>query len=64
MLLISVRAWSEKYFAPESRPAEITLMSWLRNGKIPGRKVGGNWYVDEHTWLTDADELVLRVLRS
>jgi hypothetical protein len=62
MKLMTAQAWVEKYVAPESRPAEITLMRWLRNGKIPGRKVGGNWYVDEHSWLADGDELVQRVL--
>jgi hypothetical protein len=55
-------AWLEKYFAAESRPAEITLQRWLRQGKVPGRKVGGNWYVDEHAWLAGDDELVRRVL--
>ena len=64
MLLIRADAWVRKYFAQESRPAVITLMRWLRKGKIPGRKVGGNWYVDEHAWLADGDELVLRVLES
>jgi len=62
MLLIRADAWARKYFAPESRPAEITVMRWLRTGKVPGRKVGGTWYVDEHAWLADGDELVLRVL--
>lgn len=55
-------AWAEKYFAEESRPAEITVLRWLREGKIPGRKVGGTWYVDEHTWLADGDALVQQVL--
>lgn len=62
MKLLTSHAWLEKYFAPESRPAEITLMRWLRNGKVPGRKVGGTWYVDEHAWLAGDDELVRRVL--
>lgn len=62
MKLISVNAWADKYFAPESRPAEITLARWLRGGKVPGRKVGGSWYVDEHAWLAEDDVLVRRVL--
>jgi hypothetical protein len=64
MKLLSAHAWAEKYFAPESRPAEITVMRWLRSGKVPARKVGGNWYIDEHAWLADGDELVLRVLEE
>jgi hypothetical protein len=62
MLLIRADAWVRKYFASESMPADITVMRWLRSGKVPGRKVGGTWYVDEHAWLADGDELVLRVL--
>lgn len=60
--LLTAQAWIQKYFAEECRPAEITLHRWLRQGKIPGRKVGGTWYVDEHAWLADGDDLVQRVL--
>lgn len=59
---MTARAWVDKYFDEDSRPPEITLLRWLRSGKIPGRKVGGNWYVDEHAWLADGDDLVRRVL--
>ncbi len=62
MRLIRPTHWAEKNFAEESRPAEITVLRWLRDGKIPGRKVGGTWYVDEHAWLSDGDDLVQRVL--
>lgn len=69
MRLIAAPAWADKYFAPESRPAEITLLRWLREAKIPGKKVGGKWYVDEDAWLADGvaglsevDALVQRVL--
>lgn len=69
MRLISTSAWVGKYFAPESRPAEITLLRWLREAKIPGKKVGGKWYVDEDAWLaggdpglSEVDALVQRVL--
>jgi len=60
--LLTASAWAEKYFAEGSRPAEITLARWLRSGKIPGRKVGGTWYVDEHAWQAGDDELVRKVL--
>ena len=35
---------------------------WLNEGGVPDRKVGGTWYVDEHAWLADRNELALRVL--
>lgn len=62
MRLQKPAVWAEKYFAEESRPAEITVLRWLRDAKIPGRKVGGTWYVDEHAWLAGDDDLVQRVL--
>jgi hypothetical protein len=62
MKLLTASAWAEKYFGEESRPAEITVLRWLRDGKLAGRKVGGKWYVDEHRWLAEDDELVQRVL--
>lgn len=62
MRLISIPKWQEKYFAEGSAPDDVTIRRWLRKEQLPGRKVGGTWYIDEHTWLADGDELVLRVL--
>jgi hypothetical protein len=64
MLLMTPQQWVEKYFDKGSRPSEVTLRRWLSEGKVPGRKVGGTWYVDEHAWLADGNELVLRVLED
>jgi len=62
MKFMTTRAWLERYFDAESHPDTQKLQRWLREGKIPGRKVGGTWYVDEHAWLAGGDELVARVL--
>jgi hypothetical protein len=35
---------------------------WLTIGKLLGRKVGDTWYVDEHAWLANGNERVLRML--
>lgn len=64
MKLINVPNWRTKYFEDDSRPAEITVMRLLRDGKLPGRKVGGKWFVDEHAWLAGDDPLVQRVLEA
>lgn len=64
MKLMAAPVWREKYFEDASRPAEITVMRWLREGKIPGRKVGGSWFIDEHAWLAGDDPLVQRVLEA
>lgn len=60
--LMSIPKWLERHFEPGSAPDEVTVRRWLRDGKLPGRKVGGTWFVDEAAWLADGDELVARVL--
>lgn len=62
MRLVTVNVWRDRHFDEQSRPAELTVLRWLRDGKVPGRKVGGTWYIDEHAWLAGDDELVKRVL--
>jgi hypothetical protein len=64
MHLMTPQQWAEKYFDEGSRPSEVTLRRWLNEGRVPGRKVGGTWYVDEHAWLADGDEQVRRVLNA
>ena len=64
MRLMTPEAWLHKYFSEESRPPHVTLRRWLREGKIPGRKIGGAWYIDEHAWLANGDELLLRILNA
>lgn len=64
MRFMTPQQWAEKYFDEGNRPSVASLRRWLSDGKIPGRKVGGTWYVDEHAWLADDDELVLRVLKD
>lgn len=60
--LMTVREWRERYFTAASAPSELTVRRWLQSGEVPGRKIGGNWYVDEQEWLAGGDELVARVL--
>lgn len=66
MQLMELPAWSEKYFAAESRPSDAQARRWARKGSIPARKVGGTWFIDEHAWLASEDpetaDLVQRVL--
>lgn len=62
MKLVTPQVWAERHFDEECRPSEITVLRLLRDGKLPGRKVGGKWYIDEPAWLAGDDELVQRVL--
>jgi hypothetical protein len=59
--LIPLEAWLARHFG-EPRPAMVTARRWARIGKIPARKVGGDWFVDEVKWLADGNRLVERVL--
>lgn len=67
MKLVEAHQFVAKHFAPESRPADITLQRWMRAGRLPGRKIGRTWYVDEDAFLAGNDDagvadLVGRVL--
>ena len=64
MKLLTTDRWLDVYFDTDSRPSVATLQRWLRDGKIPGKKVGGTWFIDEHEWLADGDDLVERVLKA
>lgn len=56
MQLIEAHRFVEKYFAADSRPADITLQWWMRAGKLPGKKIGKHWYVDEDAFLADNED--------
>lgn len=64
MKLITIPVWRERYFDEVCAPSEFTARRLLREGKLPGKKVGGEWFIDEHIWLADGDPLVERVLEA
>lgn len=61
MRLLHLNDWRVRYFA-EPRPVYATVRRWARTNKIPARKVGGDWYVDEVKWLAKGNRLVEQVL--
>lgn len=62
MKLMSIPEWQATYFTPTSAPSDFTVRRLLREGKLPGRKVGGEWFIDDQVWQAGDDELVRRVL--
>lgn len=64
MLLMTIQAWSKKYFVQGEAPSELTVRRWIQREILPGKKIGGTWYIDEHSWLANGDELILRVLAT
>lgn len=47
MKLMGIQQWRDKHFTEDSAPDEVTVRRWLRLGTLPGRKVGGMWFIDE-----------------
>jgi hypothetical protein len=72
MKLVTLKEFAELYFSEISRPTEATLRKCApprpgepdgRDGNyLPGRWVGGRFYVDAHEWEAQDDAIVLSVL--
>ena len=44
--LIKLAKYREERFVEGSRPSVSTLRRWIENGKLPGKKIGGQTYVE------------------
>lgn len=70
MQLTTIPRFRRRYFEPEAAPSEQTVRRGIQRyleGKpngIPGKKVGGTYYVDLHLWEAGDDPLVARVLEA
>jgi len=64
MRLTSIPKFQRRYFEPGSEPCARTVRRGIERGDIPGRKVGGQWFVDLHLFEAAGDPLVARVLGS
>lgn len=63
--LMKLETWRKKQFAPEDIPARSTVLKWLANGDLAGKRIGGSWYIDVETESkTTGDDLVDRVLQA
>jgi len=55
-MYILIKEYLDNTFTPKSRPAVNTIKSWIEKGKIPGRKIGGLYYVEiDNTEKNDLD---------
>lgn len=45
MQLIKATEWRLRYFSEHGRPSETWLSKQLREGALPGEKLGGCWFV-------------------
>ena len=62
MRLISIKLYRERYFAPGSAPHENTIRRLIRDQRLPGRRLGRLYYVDESAPLSSVDALIARVV--
>jgi hypothetical protein len=46
-MLEKISKWTERKFAPGSRPEPKTVVGWIKSGIYYGEQIGGCWYIDE-----------------
>lgn len=56
--------FAKQHFTDDSRPSIRTVQRWIEKGDLPGRRIGGRYYVDTLTFAAKGDELVMKVLRD
>ena len=62
MSMQTVDEWIETNFAEGSRPAKTTVWRWIREGKLPARRIGKRYYLTPDQTVPETD-LVSRVLQ-
>jgi hypothetical protein len=65
--LMAVSEYRKKRFAGRKKPSEKTIKRWIVDGYLPGKKIGGRYYVEVtlETQLTGnplADAAILRLM--
>lgn len=65
MALVTVDQYIEKTFAEGSRPPKYTVWYWIRTGKLPAKRQGKRYYIDE-SLITDStgNDLADRILNG
>lgn len=61
MKLISINDYIKLNFVGDDKPTSRTVRNWLEQNLIPGKKIGGKWWIDLSKEKT-GNELVDRVL--
>jgi len=44
--LKNISAFQTEHFEEGSKPTTKTIRTWIDDGELPGRKIGGKYYVD------------------
>jgi len=65
MRLLRAPEFCRRYFDEASRPSERTVRRWIQQGHVPGRQIGGSWYVDADQWeKSTGNQLADKVLNA
>lgn len=62
MPLMLYEEYVTTYFSPGSRPLRATVNRWLREKKLPGRKIGNTVYIDTDLFEAKGNPLVARLI--
>lgn len=62
MLLVSIKQYLLRNFADGSALHENTVRRLIREHKIPGRRIGSRYFVDESAGTSKVDALIARVV--
>jgi hypothetical protein len=58
---LTLNAWIEREFEPDSRPTINTVRRWTREGRIPSTRIGKRLYIDSSVRLNATDNTVARI---
>lgn len=58
---LTIPAWIEREFNPDSQPTINTVRRWTREGKIPAKRIGRRLYIDSSVSLKTIHENVARI---
>lgn len=46
-MLVTPREWIDRRFgSAKQRPAPSSVRRWIEDGELPGKKIGGRYFVD------------------
>jgi len=64
--LVSPREWiAMRFTRAQKKPHPSSVRRWVESGDLPGKKIGGRWYVDiDAEAISTGNELADKVLRA
>jgi len=63
-MLMLPSQFAKQYFSSDSQPSQTTLRKWLKEGHLPGKRVGKKFYVDVSKWNSDDNPYLERILND